>query len=436
MNQWLLITTALTSLTACGAVFWGLHRARQEREATEDLLLELLQQELKEQRDDERRFAWESRQELRDVLREQTASSISSVDRFALSQAEQLQSMNHRLGEFSSTLERRIEQQDNRLTDQMTRLQHDSAKHLDDIRALVSDKLESALERRLGASFEQVNRQLEAVQKGLGEMRHLAGSVGDLKRVLTNVKTRGTWGEVQLDALLQQTLAPGQYERNVALPPDSTERVDFALCLPGDDETAPPLWLPIDAKFPLEDWQRLCDASEQNDEQAIKTSRAALLKALEVQAAAIHDKYIVPPHSTDFALLFLPVEGLYAEALRDVATAEQLQRRYRVILAGPSTLAALLNSLRMGFRALAIQQRSGEVWEILGAVKTEFFRFGHVLDKVRRQLGAVTSSIEETGRRTRAMERRLVEVEQLADSQPLLETNNPPEDRTNDQDEL
>ena len=287
--------------------------------------------------------------------------------------------------------------------------------YLEKIRAGVEERLQETIDKRLGSSLALVQRQLEAVQKGLGEMRSLAGSVGDLKRVLTNVKVRGSWGEVQLRAILEQILSPEQYAANVAIRPDSQERVEYAVRLPGDGEQARPVWLPIDSKFPLEDYHRLCDASQCGNEQAAGAARASLLKVLESEAKDVCEKYIAPPHSTDFALIFLPIEGLYAEVLRDPAAAERLQRKYRVVVAGPATLAALLSSLRMGFRTLAIQRRSGEVWELLASVRAEFGKFGEALDKARRQLNAAASSIEETGRRTRVLRRRLDAVEHLTD---------------------
>ena len=290
-------------------------------------------------------------------------------------------------------------------------LQSGNERKLEEMRVTVDEKLHGTLERRLGESFALVSERLEAVQRGLGEMQTLASGVGDLKRVLTNVKTRGVWGEYQLEAILEQLLTPEQYVRNWRPRDDGREVVEFAIRLPGSGPDAEPVFLPVDAKFPQEDYQRLLDAADRADAEAMHAATAALVRAVGLMARDICDKYIVPPRSTDFAILFLPTEGLYAEVLRQPGLVQELQARCRVIVAGPTTLSAILSSLRMGFRTLAIEQRSGEVWEVLGAVKTEFGKFGEVLDRVKRQLEAAGNSIDETGRRTRVMERRLREVE-------------------------
>ena len=250
------------------------------------------------------------------------------------------------------------------------------------MRRTVDEKLHATLEQRLGESFKLVSDRLEQVHRGLGEMQTLAAGVGDLKRVLTNVKTRGTWGEVQLSALLEQLLTADQFAANVATRPGSGERVDFAIRLPGKDDGAV-VWLPIDAKYPIEDYQRLLDAQERADPVAVEEASRAIETRLKNEAKSIHEKYVSPPHTTDFAMLYLPLEGLYAEALRRPGLAETLQRDFRVSIAGPTTLAALLNSLQMGFRTLAIEQRSAEVWAVLGAVKTEFGKFGEALAHTR-----------------------------------------------------
>jgi DNA recombination protein RmuC len=248
-------------------------------------------------------------------------------------------------------------------------------------------------------------------------MQTLASGVGDLKRVLTNVKVRGTWAEVQLGALLEEILAPGQFERNVHVEPDSREMVEYAIKLPGRDDSAACVWLPIDSKLPQEDYLRIQEAAECGDCEATQRATDALARAIRLGAQDIHDKYIKPPHTTDFAIMFLATEGLYAEVVRQPAVVDDLQQRYRVVVAGPSTLAALLSSLRMGFQTLAIEQQAVEVWRVLGAVKAEFGKFGSVLDKVRKQLDTASRTIDETGRRSRAMERKLRSVEQLPDDQ-------------------
>jgi DNA recombination protein RmuC len=302
------------------------------------------------------------------------------------------------------------------------RLQEGNEAKLEQMRATVDEKLHATLEQRLGESFKQVADRLEQVHRGLGEMQTLARDVGALNRVLTNVKTRGVFGEVQLAGLLEQVFTPEQYARNVATLPNSREVVEFAIRLPGQRSDGAPLWLPIDAKFPREDYERLMDAQERVDVDAVAVSAAALERQVRVEAKRIRDKYLAPPHTTDFALLFLPTEGLYAEVLRRPGLFDGLQREFRVTLVGPTTLLALLNSLQMGFRTLAIEQRSSEVWQLLGAVKAEFGKFAGVLEKAHGQLDTVQNSIKQAGVRTRAIERQLKGVETLpgADAQRLL----------------
>lgn len=303
-------------------------------------------------------------------------------------------------------------------------LQTDNATKLEAMRATVDERLHATLEQRLGESFRQVAERLEQVHRGLGEMQNLAAGVGDLNRMLTGVKSRGIWGEIQLGALLEQVLTPQQFERDVATRRGSSERVEYAIRLPGRDTGGESVWLPIDAKFPREDYERLLDAQERGDQSSVEDHGKQLETRIKQEARSIRDKYIDPPHTTDFALLFLPAEGLYAEVLRRPGLAELLQRDYRVTIAGPTTLTALLNSLQMGFRTLAIERRSSEVWEILGAVKTEFGKFGTVLDKVKKKLDEASNQIDETGRRSRAIERRLRTVEALPNelAAPLLGT--------------
>jgi DNA recombination protein RmuC len=306
---------------------------------------------------------------------------------------------------------------------QLKELQKDNAQKLDQMRATVDEKLHETLERRLGESFKLVSERLESVYKGLGEMQTLAAGVGDLKRVFTNIKTRGGWGEIQLGTLLEQLLSPDQYEANVAPNPHSSERVEYAIKLPGgDDSGGAPLYLPIDAKFPLEDYQRLLDAQEASDAVKVEEAAKALETRIKLEAKNIRDKYISPPHTTDFAILFLPVEGLYAEILRRPGLADTVQHDYRVAMMGPTTLGAILNALQMGFRTLAIQKRSSEVWEVLGAVKTEFGKFGDMLDKVEKKLHEASGTIEQAKTRTRVMERKLKDVQELPpeDSARLL----------------
>lgn len=333
-------------------------------------------------------------------------------------QAERLEAFARELSRFSLGLDERFERLQNGVESRLSALQADNAGKLEEMRRTVDEKLHATLEQRLGESFKLVSERLEQVHRGLGEMQNLAAGVGDLKRVLTNVKTRGTWGEVQLAALLEQLLTAGQYAANVAVRPGSAERVDFAIRLPGRDDGAT-VWLPIDAKFPVEDYQRLLDAQEPA---AIEEAAKAIETRLKNEAKSIRDKYVAPPHTTDFALLYLPVEGLYAEALRRPGLAETLQREYRVSLAGPTTLAALLNSLQMGFRTLAIEQRSAEVWAVLGAVKSEFGKFGEALAHTRKKLEEASNSIVRAETRTRQLTRKLKDVEALpaGDAQQLI----------------
>jgi DNA recombination protein RmuC len=294
----------------------------------------------------------------------------------------------------------------------------DNNEKLEAMRATVDEKLDRTLEERLGSSFKLVSDQLEQVFKSVGEMQALATGVGDLKRMLTNVKSRGTWGEVSLGAILEQVLSAEQYERNVEIRPGSGERVEFAIRLPGGDDG--PLWLPIDAKFPTEDYERLIDAAERADPAATEAAAKAIEARARQSAREICGKYVVPPYSTDFALMFLPTEGLYAETVRRPGLVDALQREWRVVIAGPTTLLALLNSLRMGFRSLAIQQRSSEVWQVLRAVKTEFERYGDILDKVQKKLGEASTTIEGVARSRRQIDRRLAGVETLPEREAGL----------------
>jgi len=298
-------------------------------------------------------------------------------------------------------------------------LQHGNEAKLEQMRATVDEKLHATLETRLTESFRQVAERLEQVHKGLGDMQALARDVGALNRVLTNVKTRGVFGEVQLAGLLEQVFTPEQYATNVATLPGSSERVEYAIRLPGRGEggaAAPPLWLPIDAKFPREDYERLLDAHERADAAGMEAAAKAIESRLRLEARRIRDKYVAPPHTTDFAILFVPTEGLYAEALRRPGLVEALQREHKVMLTGPTTLLATLSSLQMGFRTLALEKRAAEVWEVLGAVKTEFGRFGDVLAKTKKKLDEAGSAIEQAEVRTRAMARQLRGVEALPET--------------------
>ncbi len=354
-------------------------------------------------------------QRLTEDARKGREEATLALGRFGEQQQQRLAALSaehdKRMGEVRATLEAKL-----------GAIQQDNAAKLEQMRATVDEKLHATLETRLGESFKLVSERLEAVQRGLGEMQSLATGVGDLKRVLTNVKKRGIFGEVQLGALLEDMLTAEQYASNVITVPGSNERVEFAIRMPGQDQGAH-VYLPIDAKFPVEDYQRLLDAQEAADAETAQAAGRALELRVREEAKRIRGKYVAPPHTTDFAVLYLPTEGLYAEVIRRPGLFETLQREHRVTVAGPTTLSALLNSLQMGFRTLAIAKRSSEVWKILGAVKSEFGKFGLVLDKTRKQLDAARNSIDSAGVRTRAIERKLREVESLSDdaSRLLLE---------------
>lgn len=307
-----------------------------------------------------------------------------------------------RMGEVRATLEAKIKD-----------LQADNGARLEEMRKTVDEKLHATLESRLSASFQQVSERLERVHQGLGEMQQLALGVGDLKRVLTNVKTRGTWGEVQLEMLLEQVLTPEQYAKNVETIAGSGARVEFALKLPGQVEGGSPVWMPIDAKFPKEQYERLLEAADRADADGVAQAGRELERAVRGEARTISEKYVSPPHTTDFAILFLPTEGLYAEVMRRPGLADELQRLHRISIAGPSTLSALLNSLQMGFRTLALEKRSSEVWQVLGAVKTEFAKFGDVLAATKLTLERAAKNIESAETRSRQMARKLKSVEAL-----------------------
>ena len=325
--------------------------------------------------------------------------------------------LTQQLANISESNARRMGEVRDTLNVQLAQLQASNTAKLDEMRQTVDEKLQSTLQTRLGESFKQVADRLEQVHKGLGEMQTLAQGVGDLKHLLTNVKTRGMFGEAQLGALLEQIFSPEQYSAQIATIPGSKNMVDYAVRLPGRSDDGAPLWLPIDAKFPNEDYERLLDAQERADVLGAEVAAKALEQRIRLEAKSIADKYVEPPHTTDFAILFLPSEGLYAEVLRRPGLMDNLQRDYRVTLAGPTTLLAMLNSLQMGFRTLALEKRSSEVWQVLGAVKTEFGKFGDVLTKIRAQTQTVLTTLDQAQTRTNVMNRALKQVEALPDAQ-------------------
>ena len=371
-----------------------------------------------------------TQQSLADTLRETTAAlglqavgareaQEASLGRSAQQQADALhrfsETLNDQLRSLAQSNDQRMNEVRAAVEQKLGAIQADNEKKLEQIRATVDEKLHATLEQRLGESFKQVAERLEQVHRGLGEMQTLARDVGSLNRVLTNVKSRGIFGEVQLSALLQEVLTPGQYATNVETIAGSGARVEFAIKLPGRREDGAPLWLPIDCKFPREDYERLLEAQEQADRVGVESAGRAIEARLRAEARTIRDKYVAPPHTTDFGIMFVPTEGLYAEALRRPGLVEGLQREFKVMLTGPTTLLATLSSLKMGFQTLALEKRSAEVWETLGAVKTEFGKFGAVLAKTKKKLDEASNSIDLAERRTRVMWKQLRGVESVSE---------------------
>ncbi|HEX5484853.1 MAG TPA: DNA recombination protein RmuC [Limnobacter sp.] len=367
-------------------------------------------------------------------IEQRQAGQVQSIQtQFAQARAEGQQNQAHfqqqvlgQLTQFSDTLHRtntliqeQLREIRTSVEKKLTELQADNASKLEEMRKTVDEKLHATLEQRLGESFKQVSDRLEAVYKGLGEMQTLAAGVGDLKRVLTNVKTRGTWGEVQLQALLEQMLTPSQYGQNVKTVPGSNAIVEFAVRLPGRTDGDAPVWLPIDSKFPKEQYERLMEAFDRADPEAVTLESKALEMAVRNEAKTISDKYLAPPHTTDFGIMFLPTEGLYAEVVKRPGLVDDLQRLHRVTVAGPSTLTTLLNALQLGFKTLALEKRSSEVWTILSAVKTEFGKFGDVLAKTKETLERAAKNIESAETRSRVMQRKLKGMDELPAAQAL-----------------
>ena len=422
VSLWLLL--ALSGIAAAGvlALLWRSASMAARFDAL-DRENERLERELRQALDGARHEMIEEQRVLRDEQSRQFGEATRTLGG-QIGQLAQLQTT--RLDGFAQQMSGLIRVNDERLealrstVEQRLRdLQADNSRKLDDMRATVDEKLHKTLEERLAQSFRVVSERLEQVHRGLGEMQTLAAGVGDLKRVLTNVKTRGTWGEVQLGALLEQILAPGQFARDVVTRRGSRDRVEFAIRLPGREDAAECVYLPVDAKFPQEDYQRLMDAHERADAQAVDEWTRSLESTIRTEARSIRDKYIDPPATTDFAILFLPTEGLYAEILRRPGLADEIQREFRVTIVGPTTLGAFLNSLQMGFRTLAIEKRSSEVWSVLGAVKAEFMKFADILDKTRRKLEEASNSIGQAETRTRAIGRKLRSVETLPESSAI-----------------
>ncbi len=417
----LLLTVAIALTALCAALLSALlirqgrllraQRAEQRRQ--EQLLQQLgddLFNELARQGDDQSARLSNTGDRLLSTLTQTAQSQSALLESMQRQVLLSTRNQEERAGQSAAAMTASL----TRLDAQMDALRQSNAQQLLEVRRTVDEKLTQSLDKRLNDSFALVSQRLEQVYRGLGEMQSLASGVGDLKRVLTNVKTRGIWGEMQLSALLRQVLSPGQYEENVAVVPGASERVEFALRLPGQQDA--PVYLPIDSKFPQEDYLRLTEASQAGDAAAVDEARKALAARIRQEAKRISTKYVLPPHTTDFAVMFLPVEGLYAEAVQQPGLMEAVQRDYRIVVAGPSTFSALLNALQMGFRTLAIERRTSEVWKLLGAVKADFGRFAETLEKTRQRLQQATESIDTAFARTRSIERRLGAVEETGES--------------------
>ncbi len=368
-------------------------------------------------REESNKNAKDGREELSSAFKRFGDLMIDRISSVASRQKDQLDIFSEQLHTLTKSNEERLENMRRTVESKLTSLQEDNNRKLEKMRQTVDEKLHETLERRLGESFQIVSDRLEKVQEGLGEMKDLATGVGDLKKVLSNVKTRGMIGEYQLESILEQILTPKQYGKNVKTSSDGDGFVEFAVKLPGRSEPDKPVWLPIDSKFPIENYHALNEAYDIGDADQIGKVKKKLTDSIKVFAKSIRDKYIDPPNTTDFAIMFLPVEGLYAEILREPSVFETLQKEYKIIITGPTTLSALLNSLQMGFRTLAIEKRTSEVWEILGAVKTEFGRFGDLLDKTQKKLQETSNVISEAGVRSRAIERKLKDVQSLPASE-------------------
>ena len=379
----------------------------------------VIKDEIISNRQETAQSARQARQELGATLKCSSDSLQQRLSENIRVQKDQLDSFSKQLMAMTKLNEEKLEAMRKTMETQLQALQEDNTRKLEQMRATVDEKLQGTLDKRLGESFKQVSERLEQVYKGLGEMRTLATGVGDLKKVLTNVKTRGTWGEIRLSHILEQILTPDQYDVNVATKKNSNERVEFAIKLPGqkvDKEKI--IWMPIDSKFPQEDYQRLMDAQEAADKELAEKSIKNLEMRIKAEARRIKEKYLDPPNTTDFGIMFLPVEGLYAEVLRRPGLCDILQREHRIVVTGPTTLAALLNSLQMGFRTLTIEKRSSEVWQLLSVVKAEFGKFGDVLAKTKKKLQEAGHTIDKAEIRTRAIARKLRKVQEV----PLTET--------------
>ena len=370
-------------------------------------------EEFAKNREESSRTQKDNRQEMTDALGKFRSSMIADTAKIADLTKKQLDSFEEKINILTDKTDKRLMDVRDKIEQKLELIRNDNTLKLEEMRKTVDEKLHDTLEKRLGESFAIVSKRLEEVHKGLGEMQTLANGVGDLKKVLTNIKTRGTWGEVQLGAILENILTPEQYEQNVATRKGAKVRVEYAIKLPGRSDTEQVVWLPIDAKFPKEDYELLMEAQDRADAAGVENAKKNIWTRIKAEAKDISEKYLDPPNTTDFGILFLPVEGLYAEVLRMPGIIDTLQREYRIVISGPTTLSAFLNSLQMGFRTLAIEKRSSEVWELLGAVKTEFGKFGEILDKTKKKLQEATNTIDTASRKSRTIQRKLKNVQEL-----------------------
>lgn len=427
----LLVFTALAVAFIAWKIWQELRNQKPRFEELEESLekaVKAVDQNFARNREDNSNANSMLRIELINSLKNSTDSLVNTVARITESQKEQLEAFSGRLKRLEETTDKRFFSLQESVENKLGEIRSDNEKKLESMRKTVEEKLQGTLETRLGESFKLVSQQLDMVSRGLGEMKNLASGVGDLKKVLTNVKTRGTWGEIAAGNILEQILTPAQFEKNVEVKKGSGERVDYAVKMPGPSremEADERVWLPIDAKFPKEDYERLVDAADLGDMEAVARAGESLERQVKNNARSISEKYLHPPGTTDFGIMFLPSEGLYAEVLRRPGLADDIQGRFRIVVAGPSTLAALLNSLQMGFQTLAIQQRSSEVWKVLGEVKAEFGKFGGVLDAVRNKLDQATRTIDKAEVRTRVISRKLRDVRELADGDGVPGDGNP-----------
>ncbi|GFR35803.1 DNA recombination protein RmuC [Thermobrachium celere] len=382
-------------------------------DSSEQRLTNLIKDEMTRNREENNKNFYQNRHEISHNIKSMSDSLSQQVINLGNLQSKQLEMVSNTLLDLLKNNSEGLDKIRQSVEDKLTQIQNDNNKKLEEMRATVDEKLHSTLEKRLGQSFQNISERLEALYKQLGEMQSLTSGVNDLKRALTNVKTRGIWGEVYLANIISDILTKEQYDENVATKKGSQDRVEFAVKLPGKDDINRYVYLPIDAKFPQEDYQRLLDAQEEGNKDAVDVARKQLENRIKQEAKNIFEKYIDPPNTTDFAIMFLPTESLFAEVVRNVGLIEMLQREYKVIVTGPTTISALLNSLQMGFRTLAIEKRSSEVWSLLGAVKTEFTKFGEILEKTQKKLQEASNTIENAAKKTRTIERKLKTVQEL-----------------------